>query len=136
MKVTELGKSFGFETVVQGKDDSVIATGYTSDLLSDVMANAGDASVLITIQAHRNTIAVASLAGIAAVVICNGRAIPDDMAEAASAESVWVFRTGLDQFRVSGLLYSAIMAGSSAGSAAGGEAGKFGSVPDGTAAGP
>lgn len=42
--------------------------GYTSDLLSDVMAHIKEDDALITIQAHKNTIAVASLTGASAVI--------------------------------------------------------------------
>ena len=45
--------------LVSEGDDLEIQNGYTSDLLSDVMGNAPEDSVLITIQAHKNTIAVA-----------------------------------------------------------------------------
>ena len=38
-------------------------TGYSSDLLSDVMANAKADGVLVTVQAHKNAVAVASLVG-------------------------------------------------------------------------
>jgi len=51
-------------------------------------------------------VAVASLVGIRAVVICNERTVPDDMVEAAKAEDVAIFRTPRTQFEVSGLLYA------------------------------
>lgn len=85
-----------------------ISGGYTSDLLSDVMANAKSGDALITIQAHRNTVAVASLVGIAAVVICNAREIPPEMAQAARDEGIGIASTSASQFEVSGLLWSAL----------------------------
>ena len=63
MKISEIESLEQF-TCVQGEyTDAEITTGYTSDLLSDVMGNADDGAVLITIQAHKNTVAVSSLAG-------------------------------------------------------------------------
>lgn len=85
-----------------------VTGGYTSDLLSDVMANAKSGDALITIQAHRNTVAVSSLVGIAAVVVCNAREIPPEMAQAARDEGIGIVTTGLSQFEVSGLLWSAL----------------------------
>lgn len=95
--------------IIQGVfEDSEIAGGYTSDLLSDVMAHAKVKEVLITIQAHRNTIAVAGLVGAPAVVICNGRPVPEDMIEAARDEGIAIFRTDLNQFETSGRLWKAL----------------------------
>ncbi|MDA8426873.1 MAG: hypothetical protein M0Z80_12125 [Treponema sp.] len=108
MRVSELASIIGCECVQEEYADGSVDSGYTSDLLSDVMANAASGGVLVTIQAHRNTIAVASLVGLAAVVICNDRLPPEDMLEAARAERIAVFRTGLSQFEVSGRLWIAL----------------------------
>jgi len=88
-------------TVVEDNPDANINFAYTSDLLSDVMGHCGDESVLITIQNHLNAIAVCTLAGIEAVVICNGRTVPDDMKAAAERESIGILTTALSQFAVS-----------------------------------
>ncbi len=88
--------------------DGPIAGGYTSDLLSDVMAHARTGDVLITIQAHKNTVAVAGLVGAPAIVLCNDRPIPDDMVEAAREEGIALFSTLLSQFEVSGRLWKAL----------------------------
>ena len=101
MKVSDLKTKLNYEEVCAGDSDADIRSGYTSDLLSDVMGNALDDSVLVTIQAHKNTIAVATLVGMAAVVICNNREVPQDMIDAANDEEVAVFRTGKNQFAVS-----------------------------------
>ncbi len=81
-----------------------ITGGYTSDLLSDVMANAKDGCILITIQAHNNTVAVASLAGAVGILICGGRSVPGDMIESARREGIALFRTAQNQFHTSCLL--------------------------------
>jgi hypothetical protein len=78
-----------------------INDAYCGDLLSDVMGNAPSESVLITIQAHKNTVAVASLAGIRALVICNNRSVPSDMLEAAKEEDISIFTTKDTQFEAS-----------------------------------
>ena len=101
MKVSDLKDMTGYEAVVDVNQNEEIKAGYTGDLLSDVMANAPSDSVLVTIQAHKNTIAVATLAGIKAIVICNKRKVPDDMAETAENEGVAIYATWKDQFTVS-----------------------------------
>lgn len=104
MKISEI-QSLEKMDCLQGEyTDVEIEAGYTSDLLSDVMANAQENSVLITIQAHKNTVAVSSLAGIVAIIICNSRPATDDMLEAAAKEGIAVFRTSENQFNTSALI--------------------------------
>ncbi|MDR1950111.1 MAG: hypothetical protein LBQ38_12030 [Spirochaetaceae bacterium] len=106
MTIREAAALLGAE-IVQGEfEDAELTGAYTSDLLSDVMANARDGGALITIQAHKNTVAVATLVNITVIVICNARPIPEDMIEAARVEGIAVIRTGENQFTVSGRLYS------------------------------
>jgi predicted transcriptional regulator len=98
--------NIGEITCVQDQyDDREVSGGYTSDLLSDVMANAQSGSILITIQAHLNTIAVAAHTETAAVIICSNRPIPEEMTAQAKEEKIAVFSTPQDQFSVSGIIY-------------------------------
>jgi hypothetical protein len=104
--IREAAAALGAE-IVQGEfADSPLTGAYTSDLLSDVMANAKDGGALITIQAHKNTVAVASLVNIAVIVVCNSRPLPPDMLEAARDEGIAVLLTKENQFTVSGKLYN------------------------------
>ena len=84
-------------TAIVDNPGAEINFAYSGDLLSDVMGHCGDESVLITIQNHLNAIAVCTLAGIEAVVICQGRPVPDDM-KAAEREGVGIITTPLSQF--------------------------------------
>lgn len=95
-----MAKVAGATCAVAGGDGEVSAA-FTSDLLSDVMGNAPEESVLITIQAHMTTVAVAANADIRAILVCSGRAVPGDMAEAAEKQGIAVWRTPLDQFHAS-----------------------------------
>ena len=49
--------------------DREVTGGYVSDLLSDVMGFAKDGSVWVTLQTHKNVMAIATLKELAAVVI-------------------------------------------------------------------
>jgi hypothetical protein len=80
---------------------TVIHDAYTSDMLSDVMAHAPEDSVLITIQAHTNTVAVATLAGVRAILVCHNRPAPPDMLEAARRELIAVVTTSCAQYEAS-----------------------------------
>ena len=98
MKVSDLARIEGFELLQPEFEDAEITSGYTSDLLSDVMAHAEEDCAFITIQAHKNSVAVASLIGANAIVVCNNRPVQDDMIEAAASESIAIYRTAENQF--------------------------------------
>jgi hypothetical protein len=104
MKISDLASMEQFTCLQAEYEDKEITSGYTSDLLSDVMGNAEEGSVLITIQAHKNTVAVASLVGIAAIIICNNRPLPGDMLAASADEGIAVFQTSENQFKASALI--------------------------------
>lgn len=88
-------------TIAVDNPQAEISAAYTSDLLSDVMGHCGDGSVLVTIQNHLNAIAVCTLAGIEAIVLCHNRQPPDDMVEAARREGIGILTTSLSQFAAS-----------------------------------
>lgn len=111
MNISDLKLRLGLEELQGEYEDRPLAGGYSSDLLSDVMAKAEKDQALITIQAHKNTVAVATLVGLAAVVVCNARPVPQDMIDAARDEGVAVYRTGMTQFQAAGLLYAALSSG-------------------------
>ncbi|VGO23085.1 DRTGG domain-containing protein [Pontiella sulfatireligans] len=104
MKISDIQSLDQFTCVQSEYADAEVSSGYTSDLLSDVMAHADEGSVLITIQAHKNTVAVSSLAGVVAIIICNNRPIADDVLEAAASEGIAIFQTAENQFQTSSLI--------------------------------
>jgi len=115
MTIRETADLLNAEILHDDFDNTIIDHAYTSDLLSDVIANAPykntgktGACALITIQAHINTVAAASHSKIFLIVICNSRPVPDDMLTAARRERIAVIRTNENQFTVSGKLYKII----------------------------
>ena len=106
MKISELASTLELETLQKRYEDRTVTGAYTSDLLSDVMANAGESDVLITIQSHANTVAVASLVGACAIVVCNDRPVPEDMIAAAEREEIAILRSGENQFTISGRVFA------------------------------
>ncbi|HWP69416.1 MAG TPA: hypothetical protein VN437_08940 [Rectinemataceae bacterium] len=107
MRIRDLAGIVDAEIIQGVYEDAEVSGGYTSDLLSDVMAHAKAREALITIQAHRNTIAVAGLVGASAIILCNGRPVPEDMIEAARDEGIALLRTDFNQYEVSGRLWKA-----------------------------
>jgi hypothetical protein len=105
MTLREIAADLGLE-LLSGSMDTEISGGYTSDLLSDVMAHADEGCALITIQAHTNTVAVASHADLPAIIVCNERPVSEDMLAAAVENRITICRTTLTQFQASGKLFA------------------------------
>ena len=70
MKVRELVEKLNLK-VVSGENglDRDIDGCYVSDLLSDVMGNAEMGNVWVTLQTHKNVMAIASLKELACVIL-------------------------------------------------------------------
>lgn len=111
MKISDLEKVLGFTCLQDEYEDVAITSGYTSDLLSDVMGHCPDEAVFITIQAHKNSIAVASLKDCPAIVLANGRTAPEDMLEAAREEEIGIFTSQDNQFTISWKIHEAMQQG-------------------------
>ena len=101
MKLDRLLEIPGTECLQPAPAGAEVSGAFTSDLLSDVMAHAAENSLLITIQAHQNAVAVATLVGIRAILACSSRPIPSDMLAAARKESIGLYYTPLNQFDAS-----------------------------------
>ena len=82
-----------------------IKGGYTSDLLSDVMGHAQEGDVWITIQTHKNVMAIASLKEIAAIILVKGHVPEEDTLEASNNENIPILSTPLQTFEITGQLY-------------------------------
>jgi hypothetical protein len=85
--------------------DNEVTGGYASDLLSDVIAHSRSGNLWVTLQTHRNIVAVATLKELAAIVLVNGR-IPDpETLEKAREEKVILLGSRLPAFELVGRLY-------------------------------
>jgi predicted transcriptional regulator len=109
MKVTDIVKKMGL-TVFSGHEGlgKEITGGYTSDLLSDVMGHAGAGNAWITIQTHRNVMAIASLRDLSAVIISSGEKPGDDTMAQSNEEGIPMLGTDLSTFELTGRLYTLI----------------------------
>jgi serine kinase of HPr protein (carbohydrate metabolism regulator) len=98
--------------VVAGADglNRQITGGYSSDLLSDVMGHADAGMVWVTLQTHKNVMAIASLKELAAVVLVKGYQPDPDMLQQAIEEGIPVLSTRLAAFEINGQIYNLIKA--------------------------
>lgn len=97
LKLKVLGGIAGLENKITG--------AYTSDLLSDVMGNVNDGNVWITLQTHKNVVAIASLREVSAIILVKNLQPDADMLEKANQEGIPVLGTPQETFEISGKLY-------------------------------
>jgi hypothetical protein len=115
MRLHELAEALDLRELTRAADtDEEVTHGYASDLLSDVLAHAPAGGVLVTLQVHLNVIAVASHAGLRAVIFSCGRMPEDDILERAAGEGLSLFGGQADTFEIVGRLYELGLRGSPA----------------------
>ncbi|ASB49730.1 serine kinase [Alkalitalea saponilacus] len=106
MKVRDMVQKLGLK-VFSGESglENEIAGGYVSDLLSDVMGNADENFVWMTLQTHKNIMAVASLKELAAIIIVKGLEPDGDTIAHSNEEKVPLLGTDMETFEIAGKLY-------------------------------
>jgi len=100
-------ENLNLEVLTESKDFDLInvANGYTSDLLSCVMAGAPNQSVWVTLQSHNNIIAVAALLDLSAIIITEDATPDPNTIKKANDEGVNLLRTADNSFQVVGKLW-------------------------------
>ena len=94
-------------TVLTGHDnlECEITGGYVSDLLSNVMGQIEAGNIWITMQVHQNIVAVASLAGVPAILIAGNAQVGQDTLQKAEKEGLVLLATNMSCFEAAGRLY-------------------------------
>jgi hypothetical protein len=106
MKLSDLVSKMNLQVVVAQFNLAVDVTGgYASDLLSDVLANSAAGDVWVTLQAHQNIVAVASMKGIVGIILVSGRKPQEDTLQKAAEEGIPIMVTDLPAFELIGALY-------------------------------
>ena len=106
MKLEELAQRLELEVrTAKGKLDVQVTGGYVSDLLSWVMAKAQAGNVWITIQAHSNIVAVASLISLSGIIIAEGVKPEPATLEKAEQEGIPILTTPLPMYAVAGKMH-------------------------------
>jgi len=109
MKLKEIIEKLQLKVITgQEKLDMEVTGGYTSDLLSDVIANSKEGDLWITLQTHQNIIAVAKLKDLAGIIIVNKREPDEETLRKAKEENVTLLCSEEMAFDVSGKLYELI----------------------------
>jgi predicted transcriptional regulator len=106
MKIADIITGLNLK-VVSGHNglSNEITGGYVSDLLSDVIGNAKEGQIWITLQTHQNIIAVGSLKDISAIIIVKGLVPEADTIEKSNIENIPLLSTEMDTFNIAGRLF-------------------------------
>ena len=106
MKVREVVEALNLKVLSgeQGLDKEVEGC-YVSDLLSDVMGNAEMGNIWITLQTHKNVMAIASLKELAAVILVKGQSASDDTLEQSNEEGIPFLSTTMQTYETVGKIY-------------------------------
>jgi len=109
MKLKEIIEKLQLK-VLTAKDrlDEEATGGYTSDLLSDVIANSKEGNLWVTLQIHQNIIAVAKLKDLSGIIIVNNREPDEGTLQKAKEENVPLLVSEEMAYEVSGKLYRLI----------------------------
>lgn len=87
-------------------EDIEITHGYASDLLSDVLAHSHEGDLWITLQTHQNIAAVATVKGLAGIILIGGREPEVETLKKADKENIPVMISELPAFELIGKLYA------------------------------
>ena len=107
MTVKELAEKLNLRVISGEKGmDRLIDGGYTSDLLSDVMGNAEMGQCWVTLQTHKNIMAIASLKELACIVLVKNLEPNPDTIEQSNEEGIPILSSDKEAFEVTGEIYS------------------------------
>ena len=106
MKISDMATALNLKVISGDKGlTNELTGGYVSDLLSDVMGNATEGNVWITVQTHQNVIAVAALKELGAVIMVKGNLPDAETVNKSNTENIPVLSTDLDTFSITGRLF-------------------------------
>jgi hypothetical protein len=107
MNLKQIVEALDLKLITAPVDLSIIEPtgGYTSDLLSCVMAGAPHQGIWVTLQAHANIIAVAALLELSAIIVTEGAAPEPSVIARANLEGITLLSTEKPSFFIVGKLW-------------------------------
>jgi hypothetical protein len=105
MQLTKILEKINAQIVSGNPEGVEIKSGYTSDLLSEVMAS-GKSDLWITVQSHSNIVAVATIIGVKCIILVNGREYSQDTMNKAKQENIVLIASKEDAFELTGKIYA------------------------------
>jgi predicted transcriptional regulator len=107
MTVYDLVQRFGLKVVAGDRGlERQVEDGYCGDLLSEIMGNAPEGSVWLTVQGHQNIVAVAVLRDLAAIILTSGQRPDDETRQKANREGIPILLWPDSSYQLAGSLCS------------------------------
>ena len=103
--ITADGCFYSFNVVYKNEPAQLSIEMEAYDLLSDVMGNAREGNIWITLQTHKNIMAIASLKELAAIVLVKGYRPEEDTVSESEAEGIPILSTSRQTFEMTGEIY-------------------------------
>ncbi len=106
MKLTELVDTLGLKIQNVNVDLNRPVKGcYVSDLLSDVMSNAKEGDLWITLHKHQNIVAVAQMRDLSGILLVNGKKGEEKTLKKGTDKDVPILKTEKSAYEIAGRLY-------------------------------
>jgi predicted transcriptional regulator len=106
MKLQEIIARLNLKALTTVEEREVTGV-FISDMLSDVMSSARPDNLWLTVQTHKNVVSAANLIDISAVIVINGKEVPQDTVELANRFHVHILSTSMSAFEIAGKLIEA-----------------------------
>ncbi|MBC8457795.1 MAG: serine kinase [Deltaproteobacteria bacterium] len=106
MKLKEIIEKLSL-VILTNVEDKEVSGVFISDMLSDVMSSAEMGNIWLTVQTHKNVVSAANLIDIAAVIVTNGKEVPEGTIELANRFHVIILSSPLSSFQLAGKLVEA-----------------------------
>ena len=81
--------------------------------MSDIIGNAQEGDLWITLQINKNIVAVAVMKGLAGIILINNRIPDEDTLAKAVEEDIPILQTSLSAFELTGRIYAMGLRGTS-----------------------
>jgi len=104
MQLREIIDKAGLKALTDLEDRDVAGV-FISDMLSDVMTGAQAGDLWVTVQTHTNIVSAANLVDIAAVVVSQGKEVPQSTIELANRYHVIILSTVLPTYGLASRLF-------------------------------
>ena len=108
MTAKELSAACGFNTMILSNPDVTITTPYCCDLLSIVMGRAPAGCAWVTVMGNMNSVAVASLAEIGAIILADGIKPDENALKKAEENGINIFLSDQPVFDTAIKIYKAL----------------------------
>lgn len=99
MKLKQIIDKLGLKALTNVEDKNVEGV-FISDMLSDVMTSAGPANLWLTVQTHTNIVSAANLIDLAAVIVTQGKEVPQATIDLANRYHVVILSSPKQTFEL------------------------------------